>query len=135
MNQPLHSSSSHAPPSASCHDILQHNKRSFNPRPVHITMRNEPHRMQRRILRPYAVRMKRIAQLRAGFPGFEQSKITMFDRTFFGSDRQPRDGRDAFRQPLGIFLIDVSRAGDFPARSIPRSDHARLTHASPEHFP
>src|SRR6266478_673634 len=92
--------------------------------------------MQRRILRPYSVRVKRIAQLHRRFPGLRAIKDHNVRTNLFGIDSQPRNFRDAFRQPPGILLIDVqSRRRLFQRNQARRSNHARLTHASTEHFP
>src|ERR1700731_2836476 len=117
-------------------DTLQHHECSLDPRPVHITVCNEPHRMQRRILRPHSIGMKRIAQLHGGFPGLRAIKNNDVRSNLLRIDRQPRDCGDAFRQPLGIFLIDVQpRWRLFQCNQSRRGDHARLPHASAEHFP
>src|SRR5882672_7358580 len=99
-------------------------------------MCNEPHRMQRCILRPNAVRVKRIAQLHGGFPGFRTIKNNDVRSNLLRIDSQPRDCGDAFRQSLGIFLIDVQpRRRLFQCNQARRCNYTRLSHPSAEHFP
>ena len=92
--------------------------------------------MQRRILRPHAVRMKRVAQLHRRFSCLRAIKDHNVRADFLRIDTKPRNFRDSFRQPFGIFVIDVQPRGRLLQRDQARGcDHPRLPHAAAEHFP
>src|SRR6266404_1074595 len=99
-------------------------------------MRHHPHRIHCRILRPDAVRMQRIANLHRRLSRFRAVKDHNVRPHFLRIDTQPGNSRNAFRQPLRIFMIDMQSLRRLLQRNQSRRcDHSGLPHPAAEHLP
>ena len=99
-------------------------------------MRNQPHRIQRRILRPNPVPVQRLAQLHRRLPNSRAIKNHDVAPHLRRINLQPANLRNPLRQPSRILVIDVQPPRRFLQRNQPRRrDHPRLPHPASKHLP